>query len=48
MNPQGMFRFYASLPFLILGAIIIVAIVKIISAAIIINAIIISNPPFIF
>jgi hypothetical protein len=30
MNPQGMFRFYASLPFLILGAIIIVAIVKII------------------
>jgi hypothetical protein len=30
MSPQGMFRFYASLPFLILGAIIIVAIVKII------------------
>lgn len=30
MNPQGMFRFYASIPFLILGAIIIVAIVKII------------------
>ena len=30
MSPQGMFRFYASLPFLILVAIIIVAIVKII------------------
>ncbi len=30
MDPQGMFRLYASLPFLILGAIVIVAIVKII------------------